>query len=349
MSSGSRRAADRYAARAVDRLLSVRNLRTWFHTRAGVIRAVDGIDLDISPGETLGVVGESGCGKSVTALSVMRLIDAPGRIEPGSQVLFQGEDLVEMPESRLEKLRGKEISMIFQEPMTSLNPVYTVGDQIGETVRIHEKVSAAEALNRSIEMLKLVGIPSPERRVREYPHHMSGGMRQRVMIAMALACSPKLLIADEPTTALDVTIQAQILELMKELRDRLGMAVMLITHDLGVVAEMADEVAVMYAGEVVERGSVVDTFRNPQHPYTEALLESIPVLGMTQAEPLKVIPGMVPSPLDWPPGCRFASRCDHAFDRCRQENPPLFKAGSQLSACWLCSQGPRRAAPAGAL
>ena len=327
-------------------LLSVRNLRTWFHTQAGVVRAVDGVDLDITAGKTLGVVGESGSGKSVTALSIMRLIDPPGRIEEGSRIDFQtGEvvhDLAHLDENDLETIRGNEISMIFQEPMTSLNPVYTVGDQISESMQIHERVGGAEARNRAVEMLKVVGIPSPERRAGEYPHQMSGGMRQRVMIAMALACNPKLLIADEPTTALDVTIQAQILELMQDLQARLGMAIVLITHDLGVVAEVADEVAVMYAGRVVERGTADALFRSPQHPYTEALLHSIPVLGMTQAEPLKVIRGMVPSPLNWPPGCRFASRCDHAFDRCLGEDPPLIEVGTQRSACWLCADGARR-------
>jgi oligopeptide/dipeptide ABC transporter ATP-binding protein len=323
-------------------LLRVDNLRTHFHTQAGVVRAVDGVDLAIPPGRTLGVVGESGCGKSVTALSVMRLIDRPGRIEPGSRILFGGRDLVQLDEDDLQKIRGNEISMIFQEPMTSLNPVYTVGDQISEAVQLHQNVSRRQADERAVEMMRLVGIPSPEKRVRDHPHQMSGGMRQRVMIAMALSCNPKLLIADEPTTALDVTIQAQILELMKDLRDRLGMAIMLITHDLGVVAEMADDVAVMYAGRVVERGPVESIFSTPQHPYTEALLHSIPVLGMTQAEPLKVIRGIVPSPLDWPAGCRFAARCDYTFEKCLQEDPPLLEAGIQQSACWLCEKGPRK-------
>jgi oligopeptide/dipeptide ABC transporter ATP-binding protein len=228
--------------------------------------------------------------------------------------------------------------------MTSLNPVYTVGDQIREAVQLHQRLPARQASERVVDMLRLVGIPSPERRVKDYPHQMSGGMRQRVMIAMALSCHPKLLIADEPTTALDVTIQAQILELMKDLRDRLQMSIMLITHDLGVIAEMADDVAVMYAGRVVEEGPVEAIFRSPQHPYTEALLHSIPVLGMTQAEPLKVIRGLVPSALQWPAGCRFAPRCDYAFDRCRSEDPPLLAAGNQQAACWLCEKGPRPAA-----
>ena len=322
-------------------LLEVENLRTQFNTRAGVVRAVDGVDLDVTAGQTLGVVGESGCGKSVTALSIMRLIDPPGRIEPGSRIMFGGRDLVQLDEEALREIRGNHISMIFQEPMTSLNPVFTIGDQIVEAVTLHRDVSAATARERALEMLSLVGIPSPAGRFADYPHQLSGGMRQRVMIAMALACEPQLLIADEPTTALDVTIQAQILELMHELRERLGMGMMLITHDLGVVAEICDDVAVMYAGRVVERGSVDSVFRNPQHPYTEALLHSIPRLGMTQATPLKVIRGMVPNPLNWPRGCRFAPRCDFSFDRCLEEDPPLLQAGAQSAACWLCENGAR--------
>ena len=324
--------------------LVVENLRTHFHTRSGLVRAVDGVDLDVGAGRTLGVVGESGSGKSVTALSIMRLIDPPGRIEPGSRIRFGDRDLVQLDEEELRELRGNEISMIFQEPMTSLNPVFTIGNQIVEAVRLHRSVSAAAAKDRALEMLSLVGIPTPQRRFDDYPHQLSGGMRQRVMIAMALACEPKLLIADEPTTALDVTIQAQILELLRDLRERLGMAIMLITHDLGVVAEMCDDVAVMYAGRVVERGSATDVFRTPQHPYTEALLHSIPVLGVTQAEPLKVIRGMVPSPLSWPVGCRFADRCDYTFDRCLHDDPPLLQAGVQQAACWLCENGARASA-----
>ncbi len=328
-------------------LLRVEGLRTYFYTRAGVMRAVDGVDLTVEEGRTLSIVGESGCGKTVTSLSIMRLVDQPGRIEPGAKILFQDRDLADATEDELREVRGNDMSMIFQEPMTSLNPVYTVGDQIAEAVRLHQGLGQRAALDRAVEMLQLVHIPSPERRVKDYPHQMSGGMRQRVMIAMALACNPKLLIADEPTTALDVTIQAQILELMKELRDRLGMAILLITHDLGVVAEMADDVSVMYAGRIVERGPVGAIFNSPQHPYTEALLQSIPVLGMTQAEPLRVIRGMVPSPMSWPAGCRFASRCDYAFDRCRQQDPPLFAAGGpQQAACWLCEHGPRSAVEA---
>ena len=322
-------------------LLQVRNLRTWFDSERGRIRAVDGVDLEIEAGRTLGVVGESGSGKSVTALSIMRLVDAPGHVAEDSEVLFEGRDLAKLDEKTMERIRGDEISMIFQEPMTSLNPVYTVGEQIAEAVRYHQRLGNAEAAKRAVEMLELVGIPEAARRAKDYPHQMSGGMRQRVMIAIALACNPKLLIADEPTTALDVTIQAQILELMGELRERLGMAILLITHDLGVVAEMCDDVAVMYGGRVVERGSVERVFKSPQHPYTEALLQSIPLLGMTQAQALRVIPGTVPSPLQWPAGCRFAPRCDYAFERCEQEQPALFSVGDHEAACWLCEQGPR--------
>jgi oligopeptide/dipeptide ABC transporter ATP-binding protein len=325
----------------VSELLRVENQRTTFRSEAGVIRAVDGVDLSLDQGATLGVVGESGSGKSVTALSIMGLLDERGRVEPGSRIVFEGRELTALDEHELEKVRGNEISMIFQEPMTSLNPVYSVGEQIAEAVRLHEGSSGKIALARAKEMLELVGIPEAGRRLDDYPHQLSGGMRQRVMIGMALACNPKLLIADEPTTALDVTIQAQILELMTELRERLGMSILLITHDLGVVAETCDEVAVMYGGRVVERGSVEAVFGSPQHPYTEALLQSIPMLGMTQAEPLRVIRGNVPSPLNWPKGCRFAPRCDYAFDRCLEQVPPLFAAGEQQSACWLCEHGRR--------
>jgi oligopeptide/dipeptide ABC transporter ATP-binding protein len=277
----------------------------------------------------------------VTALSIMRLVDRPGRIQPGSHIVLEGRDLATLDERAMGRIRGNEISMIFQEPMTSLNPVFTVGDQIAEAVKLHQGAGSKAAMGRAVEMMKLVGIPSAERRVHDYPHQMSGGMRQRVMIAMALSCNPKLLIADEPTTALDVTVQAQILELMKELRERLGMSILLITHDLGVIAEMVDEVAVMYAGRIVERGPVAEVFSSPQHPYTEALLSSIPLLGMRYSQPLKAIRGMVPSPLDWPAGCRFAPRCDYTFDRCLHEDPPLIAVQPQESACWLCEAGRR--------
>jgi peptide/nickel transport system ATP-binding protein/oligopeptide transport system ATP-binding protein len=314
-------------------VLEIDDLRTHFFTQAGVIRAVDGVSYAVRAGETLGVVGESGCGKSVTALSVLRLVASPpGRIVGGA-VRFGGSNLLDLSESEMEDIRGNEISMIFQEPMTSLNPAHTVGAQIAEAVRLHRPVSKAAAAERALEMLRLVGVPDPRRRGSDYPHQLSGGMRQRVMIAMALSCEPRLIIADEPTTALDVTIQAQVLELLRELRDTLDMAVLLITHDLGVVAEMADDVAVMYAGRIVERGNVQDTFARPQHPYTQALLRSIPVLGMRQDQRLTVIPGMVPSPASWPSGCRFEARCDQAFDRCG-EYPPLFDIGPQAAACW---------------
>ncbi|MGI8700191.1 MAG: ABC transporter ATP-binding protein [Nocardioidaceae bacterium] len=322
-------------------LLRIENLRTWFHTRSGVVRAVDGVDLTVDEGQTLCLVGESGCGKSVTAHSIMRLIDRPGRIEADSRVIFRGQNLLDMSTAEVRRIRGSAISMIFQEPMSSLNPLYTVGAQVAEAAAAHGKLSRREAMAAAIDLLQMVGIPSPGSRAAEYPHQMSGGMRQRVMIAMALANEPQLLIADEPTTALDVTIQAQILDLLESLRDRLQMAILLITHDLGVVAEMADDVNVMYAGRIVERGPVSHIFDRPQHPYTEALLHSMPVLGMTQDDPLKVIRGIVPSPLAWAPGCRFAPRCDYAFDRCDLD-PPLFPAGPQQVACWLCEAGPRR-------
>ncbi|MCE9626373.1 MAG: ABC transporter ATP-binding protein [Candidatus Eisenbacteria bacterium] len=303
-------------------LLEVRDLQTHFFTDDGVVRAVDGVSYALAAGETLAVVGESGSGKSVTSLSILRLVASPpGRIVGGS-IRFRGRDLLSLPESEMRAIRGREISMIFQEPMTSLNPVHTCGDQIAEVVRLHEKVGAAEARARAIEMLTLVGIPSPETRVDEYPHQMSGGMRQRVMIAMALACRPAVLIADEPTTALDVTIQAQILDLLQRLRRELGMAVLLITHDLGVVAETADRVAVMYAGQVVEQGDVRTVFRSTRHPYTAGLLASLPKLG-GDADRLRVIPGTVPDPAAFPSGCRFHPRCPVAVERCRRELPEL--------------------------
>jgi oligopeptide/dipeptide ABC transporter ATP-binding protein len=321
-------------------LLEVRGLRTQFETRHGTVGAVDGVDLDVWPGRTLGLVGESGCGKSATALSLMGLIDRPGSIVEGSSIKFAGEELVGKKESELARFRGDKISMIFQEPLTSLNPRQTIGAQVIEAVRSHRRVARRVAGARALEMLELVGIPSPARRLDSYAHELSGGMRQRVMIAIALACEPSLLIADEPTTALDVTIQAEILELLRDLRDQLGMAMLLITHDLGVVAEIADDVAVMYAGRIVHRGPVADVFIAPQHPYTEALLRSVPVIGMTQHTPLHVIAGAVPSPLGWPSGCRFRPRCEFEYERCA-DDPPLMSAGTQHAACWLCSAGPR--------
>jgi oligopeptide/dipeptide ABC transporter ATP-binding protein len=327
-------------------LLEVRDLRTWFHTDAGIARAVDGVSFHVNPGEVLGIVGESGCGKSVTSLSIMQLIpQPPGEIVEGSSIRFRGEELVGASARRLRDLRGNDMAMIFQEPMTSLNPVYTVGDQIAEALRLHRKMRSAEARQRSVEMLRLVGIPSPESRVDDYPHQLSGGQRQRVMIAMALSCDPDLLIADEPTTALDVTIQAQILELLAEIRARLGMAVILITHDLGVVAEVCDRVVVMYAGQVVEHGTVEQIFRDPRHPYTEGLLKAVPRLGVKQ-DRLAVIPGTVPAPNRWPDGCRFHDRCPYGWDLCVSKAPPLLptRTDPQRNArCWLEEHPERRA------
>ena len=320
-------------------LLEVRGLKTYFFTDEGVIRAVDGVDLTIYPGETLGVVGESGCGKSVTALSIMRLIpQPPGRIVEG-RILYNGRNLLDLTPTQMRKIRGKEISMIFQEPMTSLNPVFTVGEQIAEAIRLHEGASRREAWDKTVEMLRLVHIPNPERRAREYPHQLSGGMRQRVMIAMALSCNPKLLIADEPTTALDVTIQAQILELLNELKARFNMAVMLITHDMGVIAETAQRVVVMYAAQVVEEAPVVELFKEPLHPYTQGLLRSIPRIDVaaTQKRKLETIPGTVPVLRgDIKPGCRFAPRCQFAKPQYYENTPPLkeVRPGHKV-ACFL--------------
>ncbi|MGE5673279.1 MAG: ABC transporter ATP-binding protein [Mycobacterium leprae] len=321
-----------------DKLVDIRNLKTYFYTEDGVVPAVDGVNLYIKRGETLGVVGESGCGKSVTSLSVMRLIpNPPGKIVEG-EILFEGEDIVKKPEADMRKIRGNDISMIFQEPMTSLNPVYTIGDQIAEAIQLHQGLNQKEATDKAVEMLRLVGIPLPERRVKEYPHQLSGGMRQRVMIAMALSCNPKLLIADEPTTALDVTIQAQILELMKKLKKELGMAIMLITHDLGVVAEMAERVVVMYGGKVVEEGDVVSIFKSPLHPYTEGLLKSIPRLD-EDVEKLHVIEGVVPNPLHLPQGCRFHPRCPYALEKCKESQPELEQvAPGRYVACFIAGQ-----------
>ena len=324
----------------MEKILEVRNLSTTFYTEAGVARAVDDVSFNVYKGRTLGIVGESGCGKSVTSLSIMRLIpNPPGKIS-GGQILYKGRDLVKLPIAEMRAIRGNEISMIFQEPMTSLNPVFTVGDQIMEAIVLHQKVSKKEALGRAIEMLKLVGIPSPETRVHDYPHQLSGGMRQRIMIAMALSCNPSVLIADEPTTALDVTIQAQILDLMRKLRETLGMALILITHDLGVIAETADEVLVMYAGKVVEQGPVGEIFANPKHPYTRGLLSSIPKFSTdpTKREKkkrLETIPGIVPALTELPQGCRFQSRCTHVVEECRGKEPPLRVVGPEhLIACY---------------
>ena len=321
-----------------ERLLDVKGLKTHFFTDEGVVRAVDGVDLYINKGETLGVVGESGCGKSVTALSIMRLIpQPPGRIVEGS-ITYNGRNLLDLSPAQMRKIRGKEISMIFQEPMTSLNPVFTVGEQIAEAVRLHEGLGRRDAMDKTVEMLKLVHIPNAERRVKEYPHQLSGGMRQRVMIAMALSCNPNLLIADEPTTALDVTIQAQILDLLNELKAKLNMAIMLITHDMGVIAETAQRVVVMYAAQVVEEAPVSELFKEPLHPYTQGLLRSIPRIDLaaTKRQTLEPIPGTVPT-LRGPekPGCRFAPRCALAKDTCRQQQPPEVRVGSDHTvSCW---------------
>lgn len=315
-------------------LLEVRDLKTCFYTEDGVVPAVDGVSFSVDKGETIGIVGESGCGKSVTSLSVMRLIpNPPGKIV-GGEIIFEGENILEKSEAEMRHIRGNEISMIFQEPMTSLNPVFTIGDQIMEAIMLHQKVGKREARKKTIEMLKLVGIPSAEKRVDEYPHQMSGGMRQRVMIAMALSCNPKLLIADEPTTALDVTIQAQILDLMLKLKEDLGTAIMLITHDLGVIAETVNKVVVMYAGKIVESADVVSIFKKPEHPYTLGLLGSIPKVNEDR-ERLQVIEGVVPNPFNMPTGCRFHPRCSFVRDICKEEEPELVDVedGHQVR-CW---------------
>ncbi len=322
-----------------ERLLDVKNLKTYFFTDEGTVRAVDGVDLYIDKGETLGIVGESGCGKSVTALSIMKLIpQPPGKIVEG-EIRYDGQNLVDLPAGKMRKIRGKEISMIFQEPMTSLNPVFTCGEQIAEALRLHEGLGRRDAMVKTVDMLKLVHMANAERRVKEYPHQLSGGMRQRIMIAMALSCNPKLLIADEPTTALDVTIQAQILELLNELKSKLGMAVMLITHDMGVIAETAQRVIVMYAAKVAEEAPVGDLFKEPLHPYTQGLLRSIPRIDLaaTKRQRLEAIGGTVPTLTgDIPPGCRFAPRCPFVKAVCTEQDPVLkeLKPGHKVS-CWL--------------
>jgi peptide/nickel transport system ATP-binding protein len=319
-------------------LLEVDGLKTYFYTRDGIVRAVDGVSFTVYPGETLAVVGESGCGKSVTSLSILRLIASPpGKIVAG-RLLFEGRDLLGLTEDEMRAVRGNEISMIFQEPMTSLNPVLTIGRQIAEALVLHRGMTQAQALERAVEMLALVNIPEGARRIEQYPHQLSGGMRQRVMIAMALACNPRLLIADEPTTALDVTIQAQILDLMRALKEKTGAAIVLITHDLGVVAEMAQRVVVMYAGRKVEEAPVAELFARPRHPYTEGLLKSIPRLEQASAaerERLAEIPGMVPSLKEDVVGCLFAPRCAYAVERCHLQYPPLeLKEAGHMAACW---------------
>jgi peptide/nickel transport system ATP-binding protein len=315
-------------------LLRVEDVKTYFFTEDGVVKAVDGVSLRVKRGETLGIVGESGCGKSVTAMSIMRLISAPGETIQG-KVFLRGLDIIALTEEDMRHIRGNRISMIFQQPTSCLNPVFRVGDQISEALMLHRGLSKQQARQRSIELLTMVGIPSAKTRIDSYPHEMSGGMCQRVMIAMALSCEPELLIADEPTTALDVTIQAQILELMRDLKNRYHTGIMLITHDLGVIAEMADHVVVMYAGKVVEESPVGEIFESPKHPYTQGLLASIPVLGEVR-DKLAVIPGSVPSLRNLPPGCRFAGRCSYVMDICRVEEPALLRLSPTRTArCWL--------------
>lgn len=322
----------------VDKLLEVKELTSSFVTEQQRFNAVDNVSFFVNKGETVGLVGESGCGKSVTSLSLLRMIDSPGRIEKG-EIWLNGRDLMTLSETQMRKVRGNEISMIFQEPMNSLNPVFTVGNQIGEVFQIHQNFSRSQAKEKAIEMLRLVNIPSPEKRVNEYPHQLSGGMRQRVMIAMALACRPQLLIADEPTTALDVTIQAQILALMARLQKELGMAMLFITHDLGVVAEICDYVLVMYAGKIIETGTVAEIFTNPLHPYTKGLLSSVPRLGTRQAV-LPTIGGTIPSLWQLPQGCRFSNRCLFVKDICRTKEPVLEKTPTGGSvACWVAQAG----------
>jgi len=331
-------------------LLRVRDLKTYFVTEhgKGTARAVDDVSFDLYPGETLGIVGESGCGKTVTSLSILRLVpEPPGHVLPGSLIEFEGRNLLALSAPELRAVRGNQIAMIFQEPMTSLNPVFTVGDQIAEAAIIHQHVSRSAARARAIEMLRLVGIPDPDERVDHYPHQLSGGMRQRVMIAMALVCHPKVLIADEPTTALDVTIQAQILELLDRLQHELGMAVLLITHDLGVVAGHADRVVVMYAGRVVEMAETDALFERPTHPYTEGLLAAVPRIDAPRAPRarLHAIPGQVPAATAWPPGCRFHPRCPYAWEKCAAQEPPLLETGvgtGHTARCWLVTEPERK-------
>jgi len=312
-------------------ILSIKDLRTYFHTDDGIAKAVDGVSFDLKEGETLGIVGESGCGKSVTALSILRLLPKDVGVIEGGEILFEGRDIVKMLDKEIRTIRGNKISMIFQEPMTSLNPAYTCGNQIVEVINTHQNLSGRKAKTRAIDILKSVGIPSPEQRFKEYPHQLSGGLRQRIMIAIALACEPKILIADEPTTALDVTVQAQILELIKSLQVKYNMSVILITHDLGVVADTCDRVIVMYASKIVEEGLVTDVFKEPKHPYTLALMESIPKLNEKRVR-LQTIEGMVPSSLEYNTGCHFANRCKHADERCHVEEPELIRLSDTHSA-----------------
>jgi oligopeptide/dipeptide ABC transporter ATP-binding protein len=328
-------------------LLSIRDLTVTFAAEQGVARAVDGVDLLVHTGETVGLVGESGCGKSVTALAVLRLVEPDGLVGPGSSVSLEGRDLLALPVKEMRQVRGNHVALIFQEPAAALNPVLTIGAQIAEAVTTHHKVTTKEAWARAVEMLALVGIPDAEQRARGYPHQLSGGMRQRVLIAMALVCRPKLLIADEPTTALDVTIQAEILELLKELQRRLGMAVLLITHNLGIVADATRRVYVMYAGQIVEEAPTERLFVAPGHPYTAGLLAAVPRLD-ERKERLAAIPGQVPPATSWPPGCRFHPRCPYAWEKCRAEAPPLLEAGPEHRArCWLVAEPSRRGSGVG--
>ena len=319
-------------------ILEIKNLHTYFYTDSGVIKSVDGVDIELREGTTLGIVGESGSGKSVTALSVMGLLmGTTGKVAEG-EILFEGRDLTKLDDEERRKMRGEKISMIFQEPMTSLNPVMKIGDQITECILMHNNISKQEAWDKAVEMLKLTGVPRVERMMKEYPFQLSGGQRQRVMIAMALVCKPKILIADEPTTALDVTIQAQILDLMENLKQKTGTSILFITHDLGVVAEVCDDVVVMYSGRVVEKGDVRSIFASPSHPYTKGLLASSPKLGECDEE-LDSIPGKVPNPKYMPQGCKFAPRCSCAFDKCREEEPGFYDVGEgHMSRCWLCEK-----------
>jgi peptide/nickel transport system ATP-binding protein len=317
-----------------DVLLKLKGVKTHFFTEEGTVHAVDGLDFQVRRGETLGIVGESGCGKSVTSMSILRLLGKTGKIVEG-EIIFDNENMLELSEEEMRKIRGNRISMIFQQPTTCLNPVFRIGEQVMEALEIHQGLSGDEARKRAIELFALVGIPDPARRMRSFPHEISGGQAQRVMIAMALACNPELLIADEPTTALDVTIQAQILDLMRELREKVNTAIILITHDLGVIAEMAENVMVMYAGKAVEYAPVGQLFESPKHPYTQGLIASTPILGVIRDE-LATIPGQVPSLLNPPKGCRFAPRCAYRMDQCSEEEPPLIKLeGDRLVRCWL--------------
>jgi oligopeptide/dipeptide ABC transporter ATP-binding protein len=331
-----------------EKILDVHDLKTYFFTEDGVVKAVDGVDFSVKAGQVLGLVGESGCGKSVTSLSIMRLVGVPGKIT-GGEIFFEGVDLLKLPEAEMVKMRGDRISMIFQQPQSSLNPVFRVGDQVAEVLQIHKGMKHKEAWAKAVELLNLVGIPDPTRKVEAYPHEMSGGQAQRVMIAMALALSPKLLIADEPTTALDVTIQAQILDLIRGLREKLNTAVILITHDLGVIAEMADQVAVMYAGEIVEYAEATPIFAHPAHPYTQGLIGSIPVLGKV-VDRLEVIPGLVPNLIDLPVGCRFAPRCllrkKYGLKICTKQKPDLVTVEpGHTVRCWLYTSAEGHEAP----